>query len=115
MNQATSVAAAASKSLARRRHLPDQAKVRSTTHRRGRSWKPLTPGGRWIQRPPGVKGFQLLPRRWVVERTLAWSGRCRRLAKDFEAAAATEVAWFIVAHIRLLTRRLAVPGMSAAL
>lgn len=68
-----------------------------------------------VQRPPGVKGFQLLPRRWVVERTLAWSGRCRRLAKDFEAAAATEVAWFIVAHIRLLTRRLAVPGTAAAL
>ena len=68
-----------------------------------------------VQRPPGVKGFQLLPRRWVVERTLAWSGRCRRLAKDFEAAAATEVAWFIVAHIRLLTRRLAVPRISAAL
>ena len=68
-----------------------------------------------VQRPPGVKGFQLLPRRWVVERTLAWSGRCRRLAKDFEAAAATEVAWFIVAHIRLLTRRLAVPAIAAAL
>ncbi|MBV9826799.1 MAG: IS5 family transposase, partial [Alphaproteobacteria bacterium] len=38
-----------------------------------------------VQRPPGVKGFQLLPRRWVVERTLAWFGRSRRLAKDFEA------------------------------
>ena len=45
------------------------------------------------QRPPGVKGFQLLPRRWVVERTFAWFGRCRRLAKDFEGSAATEVAW----------------------
>jgi transposase len=56
---------------------------------------------------PGVKGFQLLPRGWVVERTFAWFGRCRRLAKDFEAAAATEVAWLLVAHIRLLTRRLA--------
>src|SRR6266566_808381 len=38
-----------------------------------------------VQRPPGVKGFQLLPRRWVVERSLAWLGRSRRLAKDFEA------------------------------
>src|SRR5580700_2047442 len=60
-----------------------------------------------VQRPHGVKGFQLLPRRWVVERTFAWCGRCRRLAKDFEASAATEAAWILVAHIRLLTRRLA--------
>lgn len=62
-----------------------------------------------VERPPGVKGFQLLPRRWVVERTFAWFGRCRRLAKDFEASAATEVAWLLVAHLRLLTRRLARP------
>jgi putative transposase len=61
-----------------------------------------------VDRPPGVKGFQLLPRRWVVERTLAWGGRCRRLAKDFEGSAATETAWILVAHIRLLTRRLAI-------
>ena len=44
--------------------------------------------GRWsleiVNRPAGVKGFQLLPRRWVVERTLAWLNRNRRLAKDFE-------------------------------
>ena len=43
----------------------------------------------------------------VVERTLAWCGRCRRLAKDFEGSAATEAAWLLVAHLRLLTRRLA--------
>ena len=71
----------------------------------------LAPYGPWtieiVQRPQGVKGFQLLPRRWVVERTLAWFGRCRRLAKDFEATAASEAAWLLVAHIRLLTRRLA--------
>lgn len=60
-----------------------------------------------VQRPPGVKGFQLLPRRWVVERTFAWLGRCRRLAKDFEGSAATERAWLLVAHLRLLIRRLA--------
>ena len=62
-----------------------------------------------VERPPGVKGFQLLPRRWVVERTFAWFGRCRRLAKDFEGSAATQVAWLLVAHLRLLTRRLARP------
>lgn len=71
----------------------------------------LSESGTWtieiVERPPGTKGFQLLPRRWVVERTFAWCGRCRRLAKDFEASASTEVAWLFVAHIRLLTRRLA--------
>jgi putative transposase len=69
--------------------------------------------GQWtieiVQRPLGVKGFQLLPRRWVVERTFAWFGRCRRLAKDFEGSAATQVAWLLVAHLRLLIRRLARP------
>jgi transposase len=60
-----------------------------------------------VERPQGVKGFQLLPRRWVVERTFAWFGRCRRLAKDFEGSAATEAAWLLVALLRLLTRRLA--------
>lgn len=63
-----------------------------------------------VQRPLGVKGFQLLPRRWVVERTFAWFGRCRRLSRDFEGSAATEVAWLLVAHLRLLTRRLAMPS-----
>src|SRR3954465_8513997 len=62
-----------------------------------------------VQRPPGVKGFQLLPKRWVVERTFAWCGRCRRLNRDFEGSAATELAWLLVAHLRLLTRRLAAP------
>lgn len=60
-----------------------------------------------VQRPPGVKGFQLLPRRWVVERTLAWFGRSRRLAKDFEASIASATAWVLLANLRLLTRRLA--------
>lgn len=62
-----------------------------------------------VERSQGVKGFQLLPRRWVVERTFAWFGRCRRLTKDFEGSAATEAAWLLVAHLRLLTRRLAEP------
>jgi len=74
----------------------------------------LGPNGSWtieiVERPAGVKGFQLLPRRWVVERTFAWLGRCRRLAKDFEASAATERAWLLVAHLRLLLRRLAKPA-----
>lgn len=60
-----------------------------------------------VQRPPGVKGFQLLPRRWVVERTFAWLGRSRQLAKDFEATIASATAWLLIAHLRLLSRRLA--------
>lgn len=60
-----------------------------------------------VERPPGVKGFQLLPRRWVVERTFAWFGRSRRLAKDFEATIASATAWLLLASIRLLSRRLA--------
>jgi putative transposase len=60
-----------------------------------------------VERPRGVKGFQLLPRRWVVERTFAWLGRSRRLAKDFEATIASATAWLLLASIRLLTRRLA--------
>jgi transposase len=73
----------------------------------------LSHSGPWtieiVKRPAGVKGFQLLPKRWVVERTFAWFGRCRRLSKDFEGSADTERAWLLVAHLRLLTRRLAKP------
>jgi putative transposase len=60
-----------------------------------------------VERAPGVKGFQLLPRRWVIERSFAWLGRCRRLAKDFEATTASAIAWIFLAQIRLLSRRLA--------
>jgi transposase len=60
-----------------------------------------------VERPTGVKGFQLLPRRWVVERTFAWLGRSRRLAKDFEATIASATAWLVLAHLRMLSRRLA--------
>lgn len=56
-----------------------------------------------------VKGFEVLPRRWVVERTFAWLGRCRRLAKDFERTIASAEAWTFIANIRMLTRRLARP------
>ena len=60
-----------------------------------------------VKRTDDVSGFVVLPRRWVVERTFAWLGRCRRLAKDFEKSVASATAWILVAHIRLLTRRLA--------
>jgi len=60
-----------------------------------------------VERPKGVKGFQLLPRRWVVERSFAWLGRSRRLAKDWEASIASATAWLFIANLRLLSRRLA--------
>lgn len=60
-----------------------------------------------IKRSDSTKGFEVLPRRWVVERTFAWLGRCRRLAKDFERTIASAEAWVFIANIRLLTRRLA--------
>ena len=67
--------------------------------------------GEWkleiVKRSDKAKGFVLLPRRWVVERTIAWLNRCRRLAKDFEGSIESATAWVLVAHIRTLTRRLA--------
>jgi transposase len=50
-----------------------------------------------VKRSDAARGFQLLPRRWVVERTLAWLNRNRRLAKDFEALAETATAWLMLA------------------
>lgn len=60
-----------------------------------------------VKRSDCSKGFEVLPRRWVVERTFAWLGRCRRLAKDFEKTIASAQTWITIAHIRLVTRRLA--------
>jgi transposase len=60
-----------------------------------------------VKRSDMAKGFEILPRRWVVERTFAWLGRCRRLAKDWEKSIASSEAWINIAHIRLTTRRLA--------
>jgi len=67
--------------------------------------------GQWtlqiVKRSDVAKGFELLPRRWVVERTFAWLGRCRRLAKDWERTIASAETWLLVAHIRRVTRLLA--------
>lgn len=69
--------------------------------------------GKWtieiIRRSDHAKGFELLPKRWVVERTLAWLGRNRRLAKDFEATIASSTAWLYIASVRLISKRLARP------
>ncbi len=59
-----------------------------------------------VKRSDQVKGCSVLPKRWVVERTFAWLGRCRRLAKDFECLNARALAFVKLASIRLMTRRL---------
>jgi len=51
--------------------------------------------------------FVVLPKRWIVERTLAWISRCRRLARDYERHARTAAAFVRLAMIRLMLRRLA--------
>jgi transposase len=60
-----------------------------------------------VPRNADVKGFQVLPRRWVVERTFGWLTRCRRLARDYERKTAHAEAMIQVAMIRLMAARLA--------
>ena len=60
-----------------------------------------------VKRTDDVKGFMVLPRRWVVERTFSWFGRNRRLAKDYENLADTLAAFVTLAAIRLALRQFA--------
>ena len=59
-----------------------------------------------VKRSDLAKGFVVLPKRWVVERTLAWLNRCRRLAKDWENLNRKARAFLLLASIRLMVRRL---------
>ncbi len=59
-----------------------------------------------VKRPADAQGFQVLPKRWIVERTFAWLGRCRRLSKDYEGRCETSETWIRVAMIHLMLRRL---------
>lgn len=59
-----------------------------------------------VPKPKGAKGFTVLYRRWVVERTFAWMGRCRRLAKDVERTLASSLAWVKLAGCRFMMRRI---------
>jgi putative transposase len=67
--------------------------------------------GKWIieivTRSQSVGTFKPERKRWVIERTLAWLNRCRRLSKDFEKTIASAEAWVLLASIRVLSRRLA--------
>ena len=60
-----------------------------------------------VKRSDDVRGFKVLPRRWVVERTFGWLGRQRRLSKDYEFHAATSEAMIRVTMIGVMLRRLA--------
>ena len=60
-----------------------------------------------VKRPNGATGFVVIARRRVVERTFAWLGRCRRLAKDREATIASSDAWILIASIRRTARFIA--------
>jgi putative transposase len=67
--------------------------------------------GEWtieiVTRSQSLGTFKAEPKRWVIERTLAWLNRCRRLSKDFEKTIASAEAWVLLASIRVLSRRLA--------
>ena len=63
-----------------------------------------------VKRSDHAKGFVVLPRRWVVERTIAWLNRCRRLAKDWENLNRTALAFLRLASIRLMLRKLCNPA-----
>ena len=56
-----------------------------------------------------VPGFNVLPKRWVVERTFAWFGRCRRLTKDFECLSDIALAFLRWASVRIMLRKLCNP------
>jgi transposase len=71
--------------------------------------------GQWmlqIVKRSAAKGFEVLPKRWIVERTFAWISRNRRLARDFERYASTVVAFVRLAMIRIMLRRLAATASS---
>jgi putative transposase len=59
-----------------------------------------------VKRCDDIKGFHVLPRRWVVERTFGWLGRCRRLSKDYEEHMENSEAFVQIAMIHLMLKRL---------
>jgi transposase len=59
-----------------------------------------------VKRSDQAKGFVVVPKRWIVERTIAWLNRCRRLAKDWENLSRNALAFLRMASIRLMVRKL---------
>jgi transposase len=64
-----------------------------------------------VKRSESVKGFVVLPKRWIVARRFGWLGRCRRLAKEVENLTRTQLAFIQLALIRLMRRRIATPQL----
>jgi transposase len=62
-----------------------------------------------VKRSDQAHSFVVLPKRWIVERTFAWLGRCRRLAKDWECLNRKALAFLKLASIRLMLRKLCNP------
>jgi transposase len=62
-----------------------------------------------VKRSDQAKGFLVLPKRWIVERTIAWLNRCRRLAKDWECFNRKALSFLHLASIRLMLRKLCNP------
>lgn len=60
-----------------------------------------------VTRSDTAKGFVVVPKRWIVERTFGWLNRCRRLSKDFENRIRTHLAFVMLAMIRVMVRRIA--------
>jgi putative transposase len=96
-------------------------RLRGTCKKLGKVWVDGTYGGAewmgWVKdkyrlvleavlRTEEQKGFSVLPRRWVVERTLAWLSQSRRLSKDYEELSTTSETFIYVAMTRLMLRRL---------
>jgi putative transposase len=81
-------------------------------------WIDSDPGRKWKlevkKRPSGAKGFVLLPKRWVVERTHAWIGRCRRHSRDYERYTTSSAAMIQLTAIGTMLRRLA-PAQNQAI
>ena len=59
-----------------------------------------------VKRSDHARGFVVLPKRWIVERTFAWLNRCRRLAKDWENLSDRALAFLLLASVRLMIRKL---------
>jgi transposase len=63
-----------------------------------------------VKRSNRAQGFAVLPKRWIVERTIGWLNRCRRLAKDWKNRNRKALAFLRLASIRLMLRRLCNPS-----
>jgi len=83
----------------------------SKDHNHGlNQWIATESPGPWrlevVRRPEGSQGFVLLPKRWVVERTFAWLGRCRRHSKDYERRTDSSESMLRISAMHLMLKRL---------